>query len=64
MPRCESRGLTNGDSPFYPLGHKALFRHLTDGASAGALRRGASGNRGPDLDLREATEKTRKLPHL
>jgi len=37
---------------------------LTDGASAGALRRGASGNRGPDLDLREATEKTRKLPHL
>ena len=34
VPRCESRGLTNGDSSFYPLGHKALFRHLTDEAPA------------------------------
>ena len=34
VPHGESRGLTNGDSPFYALGHKALFRHLTDEALA------------------------------
>ena len=28
VPHCESRGLTSGDSPFYALGHNALFRAL------------------------------------